>query len=464
MQIVNHFLDIQKALPTSIYNFVFYGEKRTIALKKNIIGAFFLKSLDAIIGFVRVPLIISFLSVSEYGIWLTLSSVIGWFAFFDIGLSNGLKTRLSGALARKEYDLAKKYISTAYITIAIIICSVFIIFLLIFPFLNWIKILNVPAGTGSRISQFVFVFVTLFTIQFVANIIGTVLTADQKPALASSIGTLSSIIYLLFLIILKLYTNGSLLLLTLACNGTSVVVFILASLFFYKRGYANISPSFKYVDFKHFLDLASLGIKFFFIQISAIIMFSTDNIIITQLYTPTDVASYGVALKFMGIPLMFFSMITWPLWAAYSDAYTINDFDWIKKTVKKLMSFWSVVILAVLFFLIISDIFYKFWLMGEIHVPFLLSCFMGIYSILAAWNQIFVFFLNGTGKIKLQFYMSFLITVINIPLSIYFAKGFNLGPAGVILATNVCIFIGSVLAPMQYYKIIDGRAKGIWNG
>lgn len=456
-------IGFKKILPSVIYEFFSRGDKRTISLKRNILGAFFLKGLDTLLGFIRVPLIISFLGVSEYGIWLTLSSVIGWFTFFDIGLSSGLKTKLSGALAEKDFSLAKMYISTTYATITIIISSVFLIFLIVFPFLNWAKILNVPVDITSEVSQFVFVFVSLFALQFVVNILSTVLISDQKPSIAGSLGTLSSALYLLLLILLKLFTEGSLLLLTLACNGTSAVVYILASLYFYKKKYPAIAPDIKSVDFSHFRELATLGVKFFFIQISAIIMFSTDNMIITQLFTPADVAPYSVALKYMSIPLMLFSIITWPLWAAYSDAYTTKDFDWIKKTVKKLLNIWVVIIITTLFCLLISGKFYEVWLRGEIQVPFILSCFMGLYSILVAWNQIFVYFLNGVGKIKLQLIMGVFIIILNIPLSIFFADNLKLGPAGVILATDLCLALGAVWTPIQYHKIITNTASGVWN-
>ena len=453
---------IKRYLPDFFYNFLSKGHRRTIAFKRNAFGTFSLKGLEMVLGFVRVPLIISFVSVSEYGIWLTLSSVIGWFAFFDIGLSNGLKTKLAEALAKKDYELAKMYVSTTYATISIIIGFVFVIFLLLFPFLNWVKILNVPSEVTSHVSLFVFVFVTLFSIQFVTNILGTVLTADQKPAVASSIGTVSSVIYLMLLLLLKVFTKGSLVQLALICNGTSVFIFVLASVYFYKKKYSHISPSLKLIDFSHFRDLATLGFKFFFIQISAIIMFSTDNLIITQLFTPADVAPYNIALKYMGVPLMMFSLITWPLWVAFTDAYTMKDYDWIRRTVRKLIYIWLLLIIAVGIFLLLASSVYEIWLRGEVYIPFILSCFMGIYSILVAWNTIYVFFLNGIGIIKLQLYMGFITVILNIPLSIYFARDLKFGPAGIILSTIVCIFIGSVWAPIQYNKIINGKAKGIW--
>ncbi len=72
-------------------------------------------------------------------------------------------------------------------------------------------------------------------------------------------------------------------------------------------------------------------------------------------------------------------------------------------------------------------------------------------------------FINGVGKIKLQMYYAIFAMIINIPVSILFAKTLNMGSAGVILGTCVSIFVGSVFAPIQSIKILKGNAEGIWN-
>jgi Na+-driven multidrug efflux pump len=111
----------------------------------------------------------------------------------------------------------------------------------------------------------------------------------------------------------------------------------------------------------------------------------------------------------------------------------------------------------------ISDFVYKIWIGKEIVVPFLLTSLMGVFFALVTWNTIFVYFINGVSKIKLQLYTSLFLTVLNIPLSVFFAKTLNMGVSGVIMGTIVCVFAGTILHPIQYYKIINNKARGIWN-
>ena len=88
---------------------------------------------------------------------------------------------------------------------------------------------------------------------------------------------------------------------------------------------------------------------------------------------------------------------------------------------------------------------------------------MGIYIIANSFLFPLVYFINGIGKIKLQLIISIVTGILNIPLSIFFARFFQLGSAGVILGTIISITPFIILIPIQYKKIINKQAYGIWN-
>ena len=92
----------------------FKGHERTVKAKKNIIASVFIKGLSMIVGFLIVRITLDYLSQNTYGIWLTLTSFLAWFSFFEIGLGSGLRNKLAEALAVKNYELGKSYVSTTY--------------------------------------------------------------------------------------------------------------------------------------------------------------------------------------------------------------------------------------------------------------------------------------------------------------------------------------------------------------
>ncbi len=439
------------------------GHVRSVRAKKNILASFVIRGANIVISFLMVPLTLNYLNTTKYGIWLTLTSFIGWFSFFDIGLGNGLRNKFAEALARGEIKLARIYVSTTYAILGIIIISVFILFVIINPFINWSFVFNAPAEMTKELTILVLFIFAFFCMQFVLNIIGIVLTADQKPAINDLLGLISSILSLIIIFILSKISQGSLFLFGMTFSGTAVLVFFVASIVLYKTRYRIYAPNIKFVHFNYAQNLLKVGAQFFIIQIVVIVMFSTDSIIISHLFGPTEVVPYNIAYKYFAIITMVFSLLTTPFWSAYTEAYAKGDLNWIREINRKLKIAWLFLTALGIVLLSISSFFYKFWIGDNLTIPFLLSFSMFIYVITNSWGSIFVAFINGVGKIRLQLYTAIGAGILNIPLSILFAKTLHLGSAGVIMATTVCISFGPFLAPIQYKKIINNTAKGIWN-
>ena len=446
-----------------VNNLITKGHKRSVNTKKNIFASLIIRGLSIVISFFMVPLTLNYLDNTNYGIWLTLTSFIGWFSFFDIGLGNGLRNKFAEALAKGEVSLARMYVSTTYAILTIIIFFVFLLFVVINPFINWTLVFNAPPGMEKELALLVLFIFTFFCIQFVLNLIGVILTADQKPAINGALGFISSLLSLIVIYILTKTTSGSLLLYGLTFSGSTILILLIATIILFKTKYKIYSPSYKFVEFKYARNLLNIGIQFFLIQVSAIILFSTGNVIITQLFGPAEVAPYNISYKYFGMITMGFSIVTTPIWSAYTEAYTKNDFTWILQITRKLKIAWVLLAALSLIMLLISPLFYKYWIGNKVVIPYTLSFMMFIYTITINWGSIFVAFINGVGKIRLQLYTSLIAGVVCIPLSIFFAKTLHLGAVGIVLATTICLSYGPILAPIQYKRIMNKTAKGIWN-
>ena len=128
-----------------------------------------------------------------------------------------------------------------------------------------------------------------------------------------------------------------------------------------------------------------------------------------------------------------------------------------------LLKVWGGIILLLVAMLLASPLVYKIWIGESLDIPFNLSLSMAIYFAILTFNMVFVNFINGIGKLKLQIFTSTISLIINIPLSIFLAKSLDLGTSGVILATCFSLLYAAILRPIQYYKIINNKATGIWN-
>jgi O-antigen/teichoic acid export membrane protein len=437
------------------------GHDRSVGIKKNILGLFVLRGCSIAISFILVPLTIHYINPTRYGIWLTLSSIVGWLSFFDIGFGNGLRNRFAEAIAKGEDQLARIYISTTYAILSIIVFVLLLLFLCINPFINWTRILNAPASMGRELGILALIVFVFFCLQFVLQLITTVITANQRPAKASVFNFLGSVFSLIVIFILTKTTSGNLIYLGIALGFTPVLVFVASSAWFYTHEYKKYAPSAKYVKFGYARNLMSLGIKFFFVQIAAIVLYQTDNIIIAQLFGPSQVTPYNIVYKYFGAITMVLSIVIMPLWSAFTEAWVKKDIEWIKSTMKKLRIWWMVMSFFTVIMLVFSNFVYRVWVGSEIKIPFAISLVMAAYVIIYAWNGIYTQFLNGVGKIKLQLYSGIWGIVLNIPMAIFLSK--LMGISGVVLSIVILAAINMIWEPIQVKKILNNTAKGIWD-
>jgi O-antigen/teichoic acid export membrane protein len=437
------------------------GHKRSVKAKKNILASFVIKGGSIAISLILVPLTINYVNPTSYGIWLTLSSIVGWFGFFDIGFGHGLRNKLAESIAQGEYDLAKKYISTTYAILCIIIGVILVVFLSINPLLNWAYILNTSPDLGNELRVVALIVFTFFCLQFVLKLVTTVLTANQEPAKASLFNFLGSLFSLMVIFVLTKTTDGNLVYLGAALSFTPVLVLISSSIWFYTHEYKRYAPSIGKVDFSLARDLMSLGVKFFVLQIGALVLFSTNNVIITQLFGPEEVTPFNIAFKLFNIVNMGFGIVVTPMWSAFTDAYVRKEFDWIKNTLSKMRKIWFLAVLVSVCILIASPFLYDIWVGDSVKVPFALSAAMCLYVVVAIWQTMHVFFLNGIGKIKLQLYLVTSTALLNIPLAILLGKWFGL--VGITLASILIFGVMGIIFSIQTHKILNNTAKNIWN-
>lgn len=452
-----------KKLNQFIYSFFNIGHRRSIQAKRNIVASFVIIGSNIFINLLLVRLILDYINPTQYGIWLTLSSVLVWFSLFDIGLGNGLRNKFAEALVKKENNLARIYLSTAYATLIFVVSIIAILFILFNYYIDWNKVFNVNIDIGTDFNLIVYIVFSAFCFQLVLKLINNILVANQRTAVVHLINLIANAISLILIIILIKIENGSLLYLAISLSIPPVLVLISASFYFYLNDYRKFAPNFKYVKLQYSKSLFSLGSKFFIIQTAALMVFTTDNMIITQLFGPADVTPYNIALKYFSIVTTIFWIIVNPFIPAYTEAFSLKDIKWIRNSINKLFKLWFGVILAAILMLLFSDFAYKLWFGEKIYINIYLSLGMAIFIIQISWNNIFSSFLIGVGKIRLQMYHSIFSIIINIPMSIFFAKTINMSSTGVILGTIITLLPLSILAPIQYQKLITNTANGLWN-
>ena len=176
--------------------------KGTRTIKKNIIGSLFIKGCSILISLLLVPMTLGYISPELYGIWLTLSSIMLWLNFFDVGFTLGLKNKLAEAIAKGDWNKGKSLVSTTYLMMVLIFIPLWIILEWIVPFINWASFLNVDTIYNEEITKAMHILIACFCLQMIVNILTAVIAAFQKVALSSSFPVLGNFLSLIAIFLL----------------------------------------------------------------------------------------------------------------------------------------------------------------------------------------------------------------------------------------------------------------------
>ena len=203
------------------------GSLRSNILRNNILFSGILKVVAMCCAFLIVPVTLGYLKNDVYGIWLTISSMLAWFTFFDIGLGNGLRNYLAISISEGDFKKGQMYLSTTITILSGIALLLMLICSVMIYIVNPNVIFNSDSvdATTLRTAMYIAVFATL--ILFVAKIVGIVFIAMQRYALNDLMNTVGSVVAMLIIYILTKTTDSNLLYVVSAFTITPVIVIFL---------------------------------------------------------------------------------------------------------------------------------------------------------------------------------------------------------------------------------------------
>ena len=437
------------------------GDKRNELIKKNIFYSFFVKGFGVLTSLLLVPVTIGFLNTTEYGIWLTLNSILLWINTFDIGLGNGLRNKLTEALVEKDLLKAKTYVSTAYITISVFMAIIFMIFQVFNHYIDWYSLLNIKIGLVPNLKSVISMSFIFFCISFVLKLVGNVLLALQKSAVENFLIVMAQFLSLLIIFIISHYYKGTLWIVAFIYSVSPVIVYACAYPFVFSGEYKIIRPNIFYFKKEYVKSIMSLGAQFFVIQIAGLVIFSSSNLIITNMFGPDMVTKYNIAFRYFNIIPLLFAIVLTPIWSATTDAYINKDYEWILKSIKKVKLMLLVTFFVLFFMVCISNFIYSIWVGRDISIPLNLSIAIAIYIILLVSSLSYSSFLNGLGKLRIQMINILFCAILFLPTTYYLSS--ILGVVGVVISLILVNLSGLVLNVIQFNLILSNKAKGAWN-
>lgn len=429
-------------------------------VRKNIKYSLILKIFSVLLSFYSVRLAFTFIgSQNIYGIWLTVISVLSWLSLMNGGLNNTLRNKLSESLAASNDEFSKKLISTSYAIMILISMGIAVLLLSMVSLVDFRNFFGAVELSPEIFSGLLYLLILSFLFQLTLNVINSLCFALNYAVIPSLFAFIVSLLNIIIILIFMHFRLKGIIFLGIAHLLSLVTTMLIGSYLLYRFKFRRFIPSFNKVDFKLIPILFTTSIKFFVLEICAVILFSTDTILIANLISASEVASYQLVMKMLSVFTIITGTIITPMWSAVATAYFNNNIVWIKQTLKKLMKYFLPLSLCILLMALSSEKIVSVWIGEPIQIDVKLAILVGVFIMQNIWTNIFAYFLNGIGHISNQMKLMIFAAVLNIPLSYYFVTNLSLGSSGVVLSTIICLMPFSIYGPIEVLTLLKERNK-----
>ncbi|WP_305981827.1 hypothetical protein [Roseivirga thermotolerans] len=422
------------------------------SLEKNSLLNLLFRTVNIVCSLLSLRLLFQIIGSESVGFWITITTFVSWVGFFNLGLGNGLRNLLVSKIEEGDKEGQRYLISTTYILSLLILGSLTLLGYGVLSYIDLSAVLVTPDALKNGISVEMMVFAVLgfSCLRIILGLINNVLQAHQTYAQSGISDAATNVIFLLFLLSLKAGIAASFDTLLIAFLGIPALVLLLITVYLFFTRYKAIRPSFAYFKKSLARPLFSLGIGFFLIQISALVLYQTNVLIIQNYLGNQEVSEYGVAHRYFNLLLMLFTILLGPYWSAFTKAQVSKDYSWISATFKKLqyLLLAMVGIGAVMFWL--SPWAMSFLSDGNEIPSRITSLLMLSWILVLCFNSLFSHLLNGLSQVALQVKTALVAAILNLILVLSLVK--PMGVNGMILGNIVANGFSGIVYLFWYAK------------
>jgi O-antigen/teichoic acid export membrane protein len=382
---------------------------------------------------ISVPLTVRYLEPERYGMWMTISSLLGLLAFADLGIGNGLVSTIASLEGKRDKAAIRRSVSSAVFILSAIGFAILILFTAAYNYVPWSRMFAVSGVLASReAGPSVMAFVVCFVIGLPFSIVQRVqmgLQESWRSYLWQCAGSLISLMGILGVVRLRLGVPW----LVIVTSGGPVIASIFNSFVEFARRRPEFRPEWASVDFSSSIALVRSGAIFVALQLSVVAGTASDSIIISQVDGAAGVSSYAVMYKLFQTALIFSLFVT-PLWPAMGESLSRGDYAWARSAMSRAitLSLLAGAVLSTLLFLFAQPL-VRVWAGPTVVPSLVLVGGFCVWVILAAYGGALTSLLNNSQFLRLQLKMYAAASIVALLLKVPMARW--LGPAGVVWAT-----------------------------
>ena len=411
-------------------------------------------ALVILTSFFVSPILVHNLGDEQYGLWVLIGSVVGYFSVMDFGINTALVRFVSKYDAQGAYDDSRKIYSNAcvfFIGTAVFIAAICLVIAYFFPV--FVEIKTLPAEYVSLV--FILAGLELATMMGTGMFSG-VMHAKQDFLWLNIINIIILIIKNTILVFLLL--TGFRLMTVAVIHLAAGVLRSLLRYIYIKRQHKHLFFRVKDYNVGIFKTIFGYSVYSFIIAVSLKLLFFTDSVVIGTFLSVSAVTYYAIPMTLMTYLEQIVTVGVSVLTPIISSNDATGEHGENKEIYIWVSRYSLALSLPVIFVLFTNgDSFISLW-MGEMYgrQSSILLKILALGYVAYLSQLIATELLKGISKHRFIAFVLLGEAVVNLVLSVVLIKYFNLGLTGAALGTTIpLVFVNLVLLPVYACKLLN---------
>jgi len=434
---------------------------RSVRVLKNVVTNYMRFITGGLLGFVITPFMVRLMGDGDYGLWVAVFSLTGYFGLFDRGIRPSLVRYVSRDQALGDRDGLSRTMSSAlalYTSVGLIVLAA--TFVAAANFTQWFKVADAQAGHADAVVVLAGLTIAL---GFPFGVFGAALSGLQRYDLANGIGIVVSVARAVMFVVV-LHFGGGIVGLAWASLGMSLVGHVWTTVVAVRR-MPGVRIGMSWVGRAHLKMIGAYSGIAFVGALANNIAFQTDALVITGFLGAAAVTPFALAGGLVENVRTLVHAATWVLSPTASEMDTLGEGSKLHAMMIAGAKYAVLMSWPVLFgLLIFGDRFLETWVGAQYAWAWKLIVILAIPTFVALPQSATGAILFGVSRHKGVVALSLINALLNLGLSLLWVKPYGL--TGVAMGTAVPLVTVGGVATFVYGCKAVGLPIGryLWEG
>jgi O-antigen/teichoic acid export membrane protein len=298
----------------------------------SILSALFTRPMSVLVSVLSVPLFLKYLGAERFGLYESITALVAWLGLTNAGLGLGLVNKLIDCHVTENRSLARGYVSSLLMAFTVMVMVIGLAHTAVTMVVPWNRLFETsPMVTSSEVTWTVWLTGIILLLSFYSSVPPAIYSAFQELHRNNFWDASAKLVSLGAAALVAWFTDWGLPGMAVAFAGGPVLVRLLnlAWMVLFEKPWLRPSPGL--FEWRLLRATAGDGAYLFLLQMSVILIFQTDKLVIGMAINPESVAAYAVVGKFFLLGYGVFQLLQIPLWPAFGEALRRGDTPWVKK-------------------------------------------------------------------------------------------------------------------------------------